>query len=396
MKDRILVINSGSSSVKADVFRMTDQELEFLAGGIADRIGQPQGVFKTRNETEVLVQEERGFPDHASAIHHFKDYFTSAGFFTAQNGLAIGHRVVHGGNKITRPTLLDDTAISIIEECVAYAPLHNPPNLTGIRVCASLFDLPQVAVFDTAFHATMPGKAYSYAIPREISQRYGIRRYGFHGTSHEYVAREAAKRLAIPFAKFNAVTLHLGNGASICAIENGQSVDTSMGFTPLEGLIMGTRSGDIDPAVVLFLQQKENLTPAETDALLNKKSGLLGLTGTNDMRDITQRAASGDQNAQLAVDMFCYRARKYLGAYAFALGRLDAIIFTGGIGENAAGIREKIITGLENFGIYFDPKANKAAAGGWLSHAESPVKVMVIATDEEKMIARCVLQVLGR
>lgn len=397
MKDRILVINCGSSSVKVDVFSVSpDGEIKLLGGGIAERIGQPQGILRLSTNNGTKIKRETVFAEHESAILLFKKHFEDEKLFNQENGLAIGHRVVHGGGKVSRPVLIDSVLIKVIEDCTKFAPLHNPGNLTGIYVCEKLFSLPQVAVFDTAYHATIPAYAAQYALPKEVSERYAIRRYGFHGTSHEYVAREAAEKLNIPFDKFNCITLHLGNGASITAIENGKSVDTSMGFTPLEGLIMGTRCGDIDPAVVLYIQQEENLNTEQMDTLMNKKSGLLGLTGTNDMRDIVERAANGESDCKLALQMFCYRARKYLGAYAFALGRLDAIVFTAGIGENAGLVREKILQGLDNLGLVFDAakNSNLAENNSIITSDSSPIKAVVVNTDEEKMIAQGTLQVI--
>ncbi|HRP68565.1 MAG TPA: acetate kinase [Turneriella sp.] len=344
---KILVINCGSATIKADVFTQEKGELQFSGKSLAEN-----------------------FSDYKEAILGIVADFERRGVLKAEELTAIGHRVVHGGLKFFEPVIIDDSVIQTIREYCIFAPLHNPANLAGIEYSMERFNVPQVAVFDTAFHQTMPPVATTYAIPPRLSQKYNIRRYGFHGPSHEYVTRECAKQMNIPYNEFNAISLHLGNGASICCVRNGKSIDTSMGFTPLEGLVMGSRSGDIDAGLLLFLQDAEKLTPKEMDTLLNKESGLKGLCGTNDMREIEKRATEGDASALLALQIFVERVRKYLGAYLMH-GKPHAIIFTAGIGENSKIIREKICAGLE--------------------HLNLP-PVVVVETDEEKVIAEAALK----
>lgn len=395
MKNEILVCNSGSSSLKLDVFR-SGESLEYLASASVDRIGQKQGATSTL-EVEIpdqdTYQEEDQFEDHRSALLRISAILEKEGVFLENHRMAVGHRVVHGGPGITRPVIIDQDIEQTIEECALYAPLHNPANLNGIKVARELFQCPQVAVFDTAFHAKMPAPARTYAIPLDLATKHGIQRYGFHGTSHGYVAEIAARNLNRAAQDVNLITLHLGNGASACAIHNGISIDTSMGFTPLEGLIMGTRSGDLDPAIVAYLQEKEQLIFQEVDTLLNRQSGLLGLGGASDMRDLLEKEKQGDQNAALAVDAFCYRVRKYIGAYFAAIGDpVDAIVFTAGIGENSPVIRERIMKNLFADRIYFDRELNERSLesreGNLLTKEHSPVAVYAIPTDEEWMIAR--------
>jgi acetate kinase len=307
--------------------------------------------------------------------------------------------VVHGGEKFREPAVIDEATLEAIETLTDLAPLHNPANVTGIRVMRDLLPhVPQVAVFDTAFHQTMPQRAFHYAIPAEFYHAYSVRRFGFHGTSHRYVAREAARHLNIPLEQLNLITLHLGNGASAAAIEGGKCIDTSMGLTPLEGLVMGTRCGDLDPAVPFYLQRKTGKPFGEIENILNRESGLKGICGRNDMREIQRCAAGGDAQAELALDMFCYRVRKYIGAYYAALGSLDAVIFTGGIGENSAPVRARSCEGLATLGISLDEGRNTAAAGGITSiHTEqSRVRVLVIPTDEEHEIAQQTVEVIER
>ena len=368
---RILVLNSGSSSIK---YRAYDGDA-LLIKGLVDRIGEPGSDV----------------PDHAAGFADLMARLAEAGL---SDGLdAIGHRVVHGGEEFVEPSVVDEAVIERIRAQIPLAPLHNPANLTGIEVAYELRpDLPQVAVFDTAFHRTMPARAYRYALPESLYTEHGVRRYGFHGTSHAFVAGEAAAHLGRELGETNLITLHLGNGASMAAIEGGRSVDTSMGMSPLEGLVMGTRSGDIDPAIVFHLLREAGMEPSRVEALLNKESGLKGLSGDNDMRTIQRRAEGGDAAAALALDVYCYRIRKYLGAYYAVLGRVDAIVFTGGVGENQPGVRETVTAGLERLGIRVDPARNAAAdaSGGPAPiHAEpSEVAVLVVATDEELSIAR--------
>jgi acetate kinase len=303
----------------------------------------------------------------------------------------VGHRVVHGGERFREPAIIDDATLGAIEELIPLAPLHNPANVTGIRVMRGLLPhVPQVAVFDTAFHQAMPPRAYRYALPSDFYRDYGVRRYGFHGSSHRYVAREASRHLGVPPDRLNLITLHLGNGASAAAIERGRSIDTSMGLTPLEGVIMGTRCGDIDPALHFYLQRKTGKPFAEIEEILNKESGLKGICGMNDMREIQDRAEKGDASAELALDMFCYRVKKYIGSYYAALGSLDAIVFTGGMGENSAVVRGRSCEGLSGLGILLDDRRNRAAAEGnrEIQAAESRVKLLVVPTDEEREIAQ--------
>jgi acetate kinase len=303
---------------------------------------------------------------------------------------AIGHRVVHGGETFTQPALIDATVLAGIRKVAPLAPLHNPANLTGIEIAMAIApDIPHVAVFDTAFHQTIPDYAYRYALPEKLYTDYGVRRYGFHGTSHHYVAQRAAENLGVPLQSINLISLHLGNGASAAAIRQGRCVDTSMGLTPLEGLVMGTRSGDIDPAIPFYLAKQANLTFAEIDDLLNRHSGLKGICGFNDMREVHQQAEQGNASAILAIEMYCYRIRKYIGAYTAVLGRVDAIVFTAGIGENAAFIRAQVCDDLAGLGIVLDATKNKLSCEGVLdiSTAESIVRVLVVPTDEEWEIA---------
>ena len=373
---RILVLNSGSSSIK---YRVYDDD-ELLTKGLVERIGEPG--------SEV--------PDHLAG---FRDLMASLADAGLSNGLdAIGHRVVHGGEEFVEPSVVDATVIERIRAQIPLAPLHNPSNLTGIEVAYELRpDLPQVAVFDTAFHRTMPPCAYRYAVPESLYAEHGVRRYGFHGTSHAFVAGEAVAHLGRPLDETNLITLHLGNGASATAIEGGRSVDTSMGMSPLEGLVMGTRSGDIDPAIVFHLIRDAGMASAEVEAMLNQESGLKGMCGDNDMRAIQHRAHEGDEAASLALEVYCYRIRKYVGAYYAVLRRVDAIVFTGGVGENQPEIRERVTAGLDRLGIVIDPARNAEAEpsrGPVSIHTEgADVAVVVVATDEELSIAR---QVRGR
>ncbi|WP_431960789.1 acetate kinase [Actinacidiphila sp. bgisy160] len=370
---RVLVLNSGSSSVKYQLLDMADGRRP--AAGIVERIGEPGGVA-----------------DHAEALKTVAEELAARGLGLDSPALAaVGHRVVHGGTRFTAPTLIDDEVLAAVEELVPLAPLHNPANVTGIRVARELRpDLPQVAVFDTAFHSTMPEHAYRYAIDRETADAHQVRRYGFHGTSHAYVSRATARLLGRDPAEVNVIVLHLGNGASASAVRGGECVETSMGLTPLEGLVMGTRSGDLDPAVVFHLARVGGMEVSEIDTLLNKRSGLLGLCGDNDMREIARRMAEGDAVAQLAFDVYAHRLRKYVGAYTAVLGRVDAIAFTAGVGENSAAVRAAALGGLEGLGIELDPVRNavRGSAARVVSAGGSRVTVAVVPTDEELEIAR--------
>jgi acetate kinase len=391
---RVLVVNTGSSSIKYRLFEMDGALV--LAAGLLERIGEAGSTLTHRAEgADPLVVEDR-VADHADG---FDRVFRALGAAGGPGGelAAIGHRVVHGGDRLTAPTLLDDRAIEAIGEQAPLAPLHNPSNLLGIRIAMDRFPrTPQVAVFDTAFHQTMPPRAWRYALPAELADRLRIRRYGFHGTSHAYVSRKAAELLDRPAGELRLITLHLGNGASVAAVAGGRCVDTSMGLTPLEGLVMGTRSGDLDPAVVFYLHREAGLSVDDIDDLLNKRSGMLGLAGANDMREVERRAAAGDRAAAEALDVYCYRVRKYVGAYAAALGRLDALVFTAGIGENSAGVRAGVCQGLEGLGIVLDRDRNRARSSGprTVSADGGAVAVLVVPTDEELEIAEQTLAVV--
>ncbi|WP_346175063.1 acetate kinase [Streptomyces cuspidosporus] len=368
---RVLVLNSGSSSVKYQLLDMADGSR--LASGIVERIG------------------EGPVADHSAALKQVAEELAGQGLGLDSPALAaVGHRVVHGGTRFTEPTLITDEVVEEIEKLVPLAPLHNPANITGIKVARDLRpDLPQVAVFDTAFHATMPESAARYAVHRETADRYGVRRYGFHGTSHAYVSRATAALLGRDLAEVNTIVLHLGNGASASAVRGGVCVDTSMGLTPLEGLVMGTRSGDLDPAAIFHLARVGGMSVDEIDTLLNKRSGLLGLCGDNDMREIGRRMGEGDPEAQLAFDVYIHRLRKYVGAYAAVLGRVDAIAFTAGVGENSAAVREAALRGLSVFGIEVDAVRNalRGSSTRLISTETSRVAVAVVPTDEELEIA---------
>ena len=377
---RVLVLNSGSSSVKYQLLDMADGARP--ASGVVERIG-----------------EEGGVADHAQALRRAADDLAARGLGLDSPELAaIGHRVVHGGTRFTGPTLITDDVLAEIEKLVPLAPLHNPANITGIRVARALRpDLPQVAVFDTAFHTTIPEAAARYAIDAATADRFGIRRYGFHGTSHAFVSRATADLLGRDPADVNVIVLHLGNGASASAVRGGVCVDTSMGLTPLEGLVMGTRSGDVDPAVVFHLERVGGMGTDEIDTLLNKKSGLLGLCGANDMREIGRRMAEDDPRARLAFDVYVHRLRRYVGAFTAVLGRVDAIAFTAGVGENSAAVRAAALRDLEGLGIAVDPARNAARGSGarLISPPSGPVAVAVVPTDEELAIARDTYRLAG-
>jgi acetate kinase len=364
---RILVLNCGSSSVK---FRLFDGDT-VVDRGTVERIGEDGG----------------GPPDYDAALHAVMDRLDLRGL------LGVGHRVVHGGVHFAEPTLIDDRVVAAISELVPLAPLHNPANLAGIEVARRLLpDVPQVAVFDTAFHRTMPDAAATYAIDARTAREHGIRRYGFHGTSHHYVGRRTAALLGRPYEQTNTITLHLGNGASACAIEGGRSVDTSMGLSPLEGLVMGTRSGNLDPAVIFHLHRMAGMPVEDIDRLLNHHSGLAGLCGVNDMREVLRRREAGDEAARLAFDVYCWRIRSYVGAYYAQLGRVDAITFTAGVGEHAAPVRSAALAGLDRLGIAVDEARNTATGEGadqarLVSPEGATVAVCVVPTDEELEIA---------
>ena len=399
---KILVINTGSSSIKYQLFDM-DQET-VLATGMLERIGEDSGVLThqalSREGTRLKKVMEGLYPDHGRGMEKITALLTDpeCGVIRDKSEIsAVGHRVVHGGEAFQTPRIIEDAVIREIEKNTPLAPLHNPPNLTGIRTARSIFpESPQVAVFDTAFHQTLPKKAYIYALPYDLYEHHRVRRYGFHGTSHAYVAEKAAEYLNRPPGELNLITLHLGNGASMAAIRNGQCVDTSMGLTPLEGLVMGTRSGDMDPAIPFFLANHLNMSMNDIDGLLNKESGLKGICGANDMRVVLDRAEKGDDLAQLALEVYTYRIKKYIGAYAAVLGRLDALVFTGGIGENAPAVRERCCEDLTCLNIEIDPDKNHQPNYGprQISPPKSKVRVLVVPTNEELKIARETLKVV--
>lgn len=389
---KVLVINCGSSSLK---YQLIDSETEsVLAKGLCERIGI-DGALTHQPAGKDKIKSTPAMPDHKTAIGIVIDQLTDK-----ENGVvesldeigAVGHRIVHGGEKFTKSCLITDEVIKEVEECSVFAPLHNPAGLIGVRACQELMPgLPMVAVFDTAFHQTMPEKAYMYGLPYEYYEKYKVRRYGFHGTSHSFVSKRTAELLNRPYEETKTIVCHLGNGASICAVENGKSVDTSMGLTPLEGLVMGTRSGDIDPAILEFLAKKENLDIDGLMTMLNKKSGVYGLSNnlSSDFRDLTAGAADGNRPAQIALDVFCYRVAKYVGSYVAAMNGVDAIAFTAGIGENVCIVREKVCAYLGYLGVELNKEANAIRGEEiTISTPDSKVKVMVVPTNEELAIAR--------
>lgn len=390
MNGRVLVLNSGSSSLKYQVVDAGTGAA--LAAGLVERIGGSGQGRLTHTVDGAPQASDVDVPDHTAAMAAMTTAFDEHGPDLAEVGLvAVGHRVVQGGARFGQSVRLDEAAVAVIEGLSDLAPLHNPANVAGIRVAMERFpELPHVAVFDTAFHLGMPEVAHTYAIDREVAREHRIRRYGFHGTSHSYVSRVAARLLGREPSETNVIVLHLGNGASACAVRGGASVDTSMGLTPLEGLVMGTRSGDLDPAVVLHLARTAGMDVQEIDDLLNKRSGVLGLSGRQDMRDLVTAAAAGDAPAQLALEVYCYRLRKYIGAYTAVLERVDAVVFTAGVGENSAPVRELALRGLGVLGIELDDAANHAPSriARDVATAASRVRVLVVPTDEELEIAR--------
>ncbi|QIQ02616.1 acetate kinase [Streptomyces liangshanensis] len=394
---RVLVLNSGSSSLKYQLLDMADASR--LAVGLVERIGEADPRLVHTPRSGGKRERTGGFADHAAALAAVSEELAADGLGLDSPALAaFGHRVVHGGSRFGEPVVVDDGVEAEIERLVPLAPLHNPANLTGIRTARELRpDLPQVAVFDTAFHRTMPEYAARYAIDVATADEHLIRRYGFHGTSHAYVSRKCAALLGKDPADVNVIVLHLGNGASASAVAGGRCVDTSMGMTPLEGLVMGTRSGDIDPAVPLHLQRAAGMSVDETDELLNKRSGLTGLCGDNDMREILRRSDAGDQRARLAFDVYIHRLKKYIGAYAAVLGRVDAVAFTAGVGENAAAVREAAVAGLEPLGLSVDPERNTVRSDEprIISQDGARVVVAVVPTDEELEIAQQTFALVG-
>jgi len=398
---KVLVLNCGSSSVKYKLLNMESRE-ELGSGGV-EKIGMKGSFLKhTRQDGQKVILEGE-ILEHQIAIEYILGVLTSekhGALKSLEEINAVGHRVVHGGEKFNSSVLITDEVIHKIEECIDIAPLHNPPNLAGIRAISELLpEVPQVAVFDTAFHQTMPEHAYMYGIPYSLYKKYGIRRYGFHGTSHRYVSKRACDFLGLDYEKTKIITAHIGNGASVAAIENGKSIDTSMGFTPVEGLMMGTRSGDVDLGVVTFLMEKEMIGSAAVSTLFNKHSGVLGVSGlSSDMRDIENAIASGNERATLALEMYEYRIKKYIGSYLTALNGADVLVFTGGVGENQTGTREKVCESLSFMGVKIDNELNAKTRGKEtvLSLPESTMKVVVIPTDEEYMIASDTLSIISK
>ena len=401
---KILVINTGSSSIKYQLFDMEREEA--IVTGLAEKIGEGDSILtqKTMNSsgsTKTKV-ENRPLADHAEGLSLIVDLLIDPqhGVIRDKSEIAaVGHRVVHGGEDFQSSTIITEKVIATVRKNIPLAPLHNPPNLIGIEVAKKLFpEAPQVAVFDTAFHHSLPERAYIYAVPYTLYSEHRVRRYGFHGTSHAYVTVTAAEFLKRAREEINLITIHLGNGASMTAVKNGRSVDTSMGLTPLEGLVMGTRSGDVDPALHYFLSENLGLSIKDIDMLLNKESGLKGLSGNNDMREVEERAGNGDERARLALDVYAYRIKKYIGAYFAALGRLDAVVFTAGIGENSPLIRRMSCSDLGPLGISLDEKKNEERSNiaRDIASEDSRIRVLVIPTNEEKRIARETKRVIGQ
>ncbi|NNU90619.1 acetate kinase [Anoxybacillus sp. CHMUD] len=390
---KIIAINAGSSSLKFQLFNMPSEEV--LTKGVVERIGFEDAIFNITVNGEK-IKEVTPIPDHAVAVKMLLDKLIELGIIQSFDEIeGIGHRVVHGGEKFSDSVLITDETLKEIEDLSDLAPLHNPANVVGIKAFREVLpNVPAVAVFDTAFHQTMPEQSFLYSLPYEYYEKFGIRKYGFHGTSHKYVTQRAAELLGRPIEQLRLISCHLGNGASIAAVEGGKSIDTSMGFTPLAGVAMGTRSGNIDPALIPYIMQKTGKTAEEVIDILNKKSGMLGLTGfSSDLRDIEEAAAKGDQRAELALEVFAGRIHKYIGSYAARMCGVDAIIFTAGIGENSDVVRAKVLRGLEFMGVYWDPALNKVRGKeAFISYPHSPVKVLVIPTNEEVMIARDVMR----
>ncbi len=387
---KVLVINSGSSSIKYQLLAMPSGTV--IARGLIARIGEDDAEIE-QHAGEAEIQLTEPIPDHAVGLNRVVAMLTqgaAAPLASVDEIGAVGHRVVHGGEHFKDSALIGDEVVAAIEAHSALAPLHNPPNLLGIRVAREILPgVPQVAVFDTAFHHSLPPHAFRYALPQSWYVEDHIRRYGFHGTSHKYVALRAAALLGRPLAELELITCHLGNGASIAALARGKVVDTSMGLTPLEGLVMGSRSGDIDPAIIFHLARSRGLSFEEIEMTLNKRSGLLGLSGTsNDVRELLESRERGDEAAELALQVFCYRIKKYVGAYLAVLGRLDALVFTAGVGENSAFVREQVCSGLEGLGIALDDAKNQQAVGveADVSPADTSCRVLVIPTNEENLI----------
>ncbi len=394
---KIIAINAGSSSLKFQLFEMPSERV--ITKGLIERIGLEGSVFNITVNGEKQSQTT-DIPNHDVAVKLLLSQLTELGIIKSLDEIeGVGHRVVHGGEAFADSVLITDDVLQKIEELSELAPLHNPANVTGIKAIKNVLpNVPAIAVFDTAFHQTMPKSSYVYSLPREYYTDFGIRKYGFHGTSHKYVSERAAEMLGRPLSQLRLISCHLGNGASITAIEGGKSIDTSMGFTPLAGLTMGTRSGDIDPALIPYIMEKTNQTADEVLSVLNKKSGMLALSGfSSDLRDIEEAASEGNERAELALSVFASHIHKHIGSYAARMHGVDAIIFTAGIGENSDTIRARVLNGLEFMGVYWDPSLNEVRGDErFISYSHSPVKVMVIPTDEEVMIARDVVRLSNK
>ncbi|AQX53495.1 acetate kinase [Priestia flexa] len=390
---KIIAINAGSSSLKFQLFEMPSEAV--LTKGLVERIGLDDAVFTISVNGEKQT-EVREIPDHSVAVQILVDKLLSQGIIESYDEITgVGHRVVHGGEKFADSVLITDKTLAEIEALSDLAPLHNPANVVGIKAFQAILpNIPAVAVFDTAFHQTMPEKSFLYSLPYEYYEDYGVRKYGFHGTSHKYVSERAAELLGRPVEQLRLISCHLGNGASIAAIEGGKSIDTSMGFTPLAGVAMGTRSGNIDPALIPFIMEKTGKTADEVLNVLNKESGLLGVSGiSSDLRDLIKASGEGNDRAETALEVFAGRIHKYIGSYAARMSGVDAIIFTAGIGENSDVVRARVLRGLEFMGVYWDPALNGVQGEeAFISYPHSPVKVLVIPTNEEVMIARDVVR----
>ena len=395
---KILVLNCGSSSIKYALYNMDDKSV--MTSGGAERVGLDGAFVKVKLANGEKKQIMHDIPEHTEGVKFIFSLLTDPeiGVIKSLDEIdAVGHRMVHGGEKFNKSVVLNDEVLRVFEECSDLAPLHNPANLKGVRAVSELMPgLPQVGVFDTAFHQTMPAKAYMYAVPYELYEKYGVRRYGFHGTSHRYVAQRVCDFLGVKAEEKKVITCHVGNGGSIAAVLNGKCIDTSMGLTPLEGLMMGTRSGDIDGGAITFIQKKLGLDADGMSNLLNKKSGVAGITdGMSDMRDVENAANEGNERAQLALDMYFYRIKKYIGAYAAAMDGVDIIVFTAGVGENQVGMREDVCKGLGYLGVKFDAEKNNVRGQeAVISADDSKVTVCVIPTDEELMIATDTMNLL--
>ncbi|AOC55830.1 MULTISPECIES: acetate kinase [Bacillus] len=390
---KIIAINAGSSSLKFQLFDMPEETV--LTKGLVERIGMDNSIFTISVDGEKKT-EITDIPDHAVAVKMLLEKLIEFNIIKDFNEIdGVGHRVVHGGEKFSDSVLLTDEVINDIDQLSELAPLHNPANVVGIKAFKQILpDVPAIAVFDTAFHQTMPEQSYLYSLPYDYYKNFGIRKYGFHGTSHKFVTERAAELLGRPLEELRLISCHLGNGASIAAVEGGKSIDTSMGFTPLAGVAMGTRSGNIDPALIPFIMEKTGHTAEEVLSTLNKKSGLLGVSGlSSDLRDIEEATEEGNDRAEVALDIFASRIHKYIGSYAARMNGVDAIIFTAGIGENSSEVRARVLRGLEFMGVYWDPSLNNMRGEeAFISYPHSPVKVIVIPTNEEVMIARDVMR----